>query len=165
MRSAWRPAGAQPTAASSRACPSSGARAAALRPAATAPVGAGAGGAASSSTQQPRRGRHPGGPGSAAASARHSNPLTAAAEAAEAAEAAAVSRQGMAIWPRGNLTAVILGGGETDSCRLLPLTQHRTLPAIPFGGSYRIIDIIMSNLINTGVNKIHILTAYNRLSV
>ncbi|EFJ49454.1 hypothetical protein VOLCADRAFT_89889 [Volvox carteri f. nagariensis] len=72
---------------------------------------------------------------------------------------------GESIWPRGNLTAVILGGGETDSRRLFPLTQFRTLPAIPFGGSYRIIDLLMSNLINSGVNKIHILTAYNSYSL
>ncbi|GIL92702.1 hypothetical protein Vretimale_19419 [Volvox reticuliferus] len=80
-------------------------------------------------------------------------------------ESGALSRQGEAIWPRGNLTAVILGGGETDSRRLFPLTQYRTLPAIPFGGAYRIIDLLMSNLINSGVNKVHILTAYNSYSL
>ncbi|GLC40652.1 hypothetical protein PLESTF_001021400 [Pleodorina starrii] len=80
-------------------------------------------------------------------------------------ESGALSRQGEPIWPRGNLTAVILGGGETDSRRLFPLTQFRTLPAIPFGGAYRIIDILMSNLLNSGVNKVHILTAYNSYSL
>ncbi|KAG2501642.1 hypothetical protein HYH03_000146 [Edaphochlamys debaryana] len=76
-----------------------------------------------------------------------------------------LSRQGRPVWPRGSLTAVVLGGGETDSRRLFPLTQYRTLPPVPFGGPYRIIDLLMSNLLNSGVNKIHILTAYNSYSL
>ncbi|GFR48806.1 hypothetical protein Agub_g10757 [Astrephomene gubernaculifera] len=86
-------------------------------------------------------------------------------ERADDAETGSLSRQGQAIWPRGNLTAVVLGGGETDSRRLFPLTKVRTLPAVPFGGAYRIIDLLMSNLLNSGVNKIHILTAYNSYSL
>lgn len=39
-----------------------------------------------------------------------------------------LSRSSLSIWPRGNLTAVVLGGGESDSRRLFPLTQYRTLP-------------------------------------
>lgn len=34
--------------------------------------------------------------------------------------------------------------------------------AVPFGGAYRIIDLLMSNMLNSGINKIHILTAFNR---
>ncbi|KAG2435702.1 hypothetical protein HXX76_006901 [Chlamydomonas incerta] len=76
-----------------------------------------------------------------------------------------LSRSSLSIWPRGNLTAVVLGGGESDSRRLFPLTQYRTLPALPFGGAYRIIDLLMSNMLNSGINKIHILTAYNSYSL
>ncbi len=53
------------------------------------------------------------------------------------AEAGEVDRGNRPIWPRGTLTAVILGGGVADNRRLFPLTQRRTLPALPFGGAYR----------------------------
>lgn len=55
-------------------------------------------------------------------------------------EAGEVDRGNRPIWPRGTLTAVILGGGVADNRRLFPLTQHRTLPALPFGGAYRCAD-------------------------
>ncbi|GAX84589.1 hypothetical protein CEUSTIGMA_g12010.t1 [Chlamydomonas eustigma] len=64
-----------------------------------------------------------------------------------------------------NVCAVILGGGESDSRRLFPLTEKRTLPAIPIGGIYRLIDIPMSNCINSGIFKIYILTQYNSTSL
>lgn len=69
------------------------------------------------------------------------------------------------IYPRGSVCAVVLGGGENDSRRLFPLTDKRTLPAIPVAGSYRLIDVPLSNLINSGVNKVFVLTQYNSTSL
>jgi len=70
-----------------------------------------------------------------------------------------------AIYPKGSVCAVVLGGGENDSRRLFPLTDKRTLPAIPLGGIYRLIDIPLSSLINSGVNKVFVLTQYNSTSL
>ncbi len=109
-----------------------------------------------------------------------------------------------AIYPRGSVCAVVLGGGEADSrcgapdarvarpkqaartlhtatrtslglplsCahderrrRLFPLTEKRTLPAIPVGASYRLIDVPISCLINSGIRKIFVLTQYNSTSL
>ena len=43
----------------------------------------------------------------------------------------------LGIWPPGSVCGVILGGGENDSRRMFPLTEKRTLPAIPIGGQFR----------------------------
>eukprot|EP00887_Chlorella_sp_A99_P007300 scaffold2.g7300.t1 len=59
--------------------------------------------------------------------------------------------------------AVILGGGAGS--RLYPLTKSRAKPAVPIGGAYRLIDVPMSNCINSGVNKIYILTQFNSTSL
>lgn len=67
--------------------------------------------------------------------------------------------------PPANVAAVILGGGESDSRRLFPLTDKRTLPAIPIGGIYRLIDVVMSNCIHSNIFKIYILTQYNSTSL
>ncbi len=48
----------------------------------------------------------------------------------------------------------ILAGGKGE--RLLPLTAHRAKPAVPFGGKYRMIDFVMSNCVNSGLNKIYV---------
>ncbi|KAL6760903.1 ADP-glucose pyrophosphorylase large subunit [Haematococcus lacustris] len=69
------------------------------------------------------------------------------------------------IYPRGSVCAVVLGGGETDSRRMFPLTEKRTLPAIPLVGVYRLIDIPLSSLLNSGVNKVFVLTQYNSTSL
>lgn len=53
---------------------------------------------------------------------------------------------------------MVLAGGEGR--RLLPLTSERTKPAVPFGGQYRLIDFVLSNLVNTGLRKIVVLTQY-----
>lgn len=53
---------------------------------------------------------------------------------------------------------MILAGGEGK--RLLPLTQDRAKPAVPFGGRYRIIDFVLNNFINSGFFKIKVLTQY-----
>ena len=59
--------------------------------------------------------------------------------------------------------AVILGGGAGS--RLFPLTQHRSKPAVPLGGKYRLIDVPVSNCINSDVIKIFVLTQYNSASL
>ncbi|MEX2401331.1 MAG: glucose-1-phosphate adenylyltransferase [Rhodothermales bacterium] len=61
------------------------------------------------------------------------------------------------------LLAVILGGGA--GTRLYPLTMHRAKPAVPLGGKYRLIDIPVSNSINSGINRIFVLTQYNSASL
>ncbi len=58
---------------------------------------------------------------------------------------------------------MVLAGGTGD--RLSPLTLARSKPGIPFAGKYRIIDFVMSNLINSGAQKIHVLTQYRFQSV
>ena len=58
---------------------------------------------------------------------------------------------------------MILAGGEGK--RLYPLTRDRAKPAVPFGGRYRIIDFVLSNLVNSGISAIYILTQYKGQSV
>jgi len=62
-----------------------------------------------------------------------------------------------------NVLSIILGGGK--GTRLYPLTKHRSKPAVPFGGKHRIIDIPISNCINSGFKKIYILTQFNSASL
>ena len=59
--------------------------------------------------------------------------------------------------------AVILGGGR--GTRLFPLTQMRSKPAVPIAGQYRLIDIPISNCINSGIFKIAVLTQFNSVSL
>ena len=54
-----------------------------------------------------------------------------------------------------NVLAIVLAGGEGK--RLFPLTEDRAKPAVPFGGSYRLIDFVLSNLVNAGFLKICLL--------
>ena len=61
------------------------------------------------------------------------------------------------------ILAVILGGGKGQ--RLYPLTQQRSKPAVPIAGKYRLIDIPISNCINSGIFKIAVLTQYNSVSL
>ncbi len=58
---------------------------------------------------------------------------------------------------------MVLAGGEGK--RLMPLTEDRAKPAVPFGGSYRLIDFALSNLINSGVRRIVVLTQYKSHSL
>lgn len=58
---------------------------------------------------------------------------------------------------------VLLAGGAGE--RLFPLTRDRAKPAVPFGGNYRIIDITLSNCINSGLRRVFILTQYKALSL
>lgn len=62
-----------------------------------------------------------------------------------------------------NILAVIMGGGE--GARLYPLTKERAKPAVPIAGKYRLIDIPMSNCINSGIFKIAVLTQFNSVSL
>jgi glucose-1-phosphate adenylyltransferase len=59
--------------------------------------------------------------------------------------------------------ALVLGGGRGQ--RLYPLTKFRSKPAVPFGGRYRIIDIPVSNCLNSDVNRIFVLTQFNSESL
>ena len=58
---------------------------------------------------------------------------------------------------------MVLAGGEGK--RLMPLTDERAKPAVPFGGSYRLIDFALSNLINSGLRRIVVLTQYKSHSL
>ena len=59
--------------------------------------------------------------------------------------------------------SIILGGGK--GTRLYPLTQERSKPAVPFGGKHRIVDIPISNCINSDFKQIYILTQFNSASL
>ena len=58
---------------------------------------------------------------------------------------------------------MILAGGEGK--RMGPLTLDRAKPAVPFGGRYRVIDIILSNFVNSGLFRIKVLTQYKSASL
>lgn len=58
---------------------------------------------------------------------------------------------------------ILLAGGAGE--RLFPLTRDRAKPAVPFGGTYRIIDITLSNCLNSGLRSVYILTQYKALSL
>ena len=58
---------------------------------------------------------------------------------------------------------IVLAGGEGK--RLMPLTADRAKPAVPFGGQYRLIDFALSNLINSELRKIVVLTQYKSHSL
>ena len=58
---------------------------------------------------------------------------------------------------------IVLAGGK--GTRLFPLTQERAKPAVPFGGKYRIIDFVLSNFINSGINSIYVLTQFRSQSL
>lgn len=59
--------------------------------------------------------------------------------------------------------SMVLAGGEGR--RLHPLTAERAKPAVPFGGRYRIIDVVLSNLVNSGLTRIKVLTQYKSASL
>ena len=62
-----------------------------------------------------------------------------------------------------NILALVLAGGE--GTRLHPLTQHRSKPAVPFGGRFRIIDFVLSNLVNSKIFSIYLLVQYKSQSL
>jgi len=62
-----------------------------------------------------------------------------------------------------NAVAVIMGGGQGK--RRQPLTRDRSKPAVPIGGKFRLVDIPLSNCINSGLRKIYLLTQFNSVSL
>ncbi len=58
---------------------------------------------------------------------------------------------------------VVLAGGRGE--RLFPLTKDRAKPAVPFGGKYRIIDFVLSNLVNSGIYSVYVLTQFKAQSL
>jgi glucose-1-phosphate adenylyltransferase len=64
---------------------------------------------------------------------------------------------------RPNVLSIVLAGGEGK--RLMPLTADRAKPAVPFGGTYRLIDFVLSNLANSDLTKICVLTQYKSHSL
>ena len=62
-----------------------------------------------------------------------------------------------------HILAMVLAGGAGK--RLMPLTADRAKPAVPFGGSYRLIDFVLSNLINAGMRRVCVLTQYKSHSL
>ena len=67
------------------------------------------------------------------------------------------------MWISKSVVAVILGGGAGS--RLFPLTVNRSKPAVPLAGKYRLVDIPISNCINSNINRIFVLTQYNSASL
>jgi glucose-1-phosphate adenylyltransferase len=62
-----------------------------------------------------------------------------------------------------NVLGIVLAGGEGK--RLWPLTADRAKPAVPFGGNYRLIDFVLSNLVNAGFHRLCVLTQYKSHSL
>lgn len=62
-----------------------------------------------------------------------------------------------------NTIAMVLAGGKGE--RLSPLTLKRAKPSVAFGGKYKIIDFVLSNLFNSGIKKVYILTQYRAYSL
>lgn len=58
---------------------------------------------------------------------------------------------------------MVMAGGKGE--RLHPLTEERSKPAVPFGGKYRLIDFVLSNLVNSGISSIYVLTQYKAQSL
>jgi glucose-1-phosphate adenylyltransferase len=65
--------------------------------------------------------------------------------------------------PSKKIFGIVLAGGEGK--RLMPLTEDRAKPAVPFGGVYRLIDFALSNLLNSGITQIVVLTQYKSHSL
>jgi glucose-1-phosphate adenylyltransferase len=59
--------------------------------------------------------------------------------------------------------AFVLAGGK--GTRLFPLTKERAKPAVPFGGRYRIVDFVLSNLINSGIYSTYVLIQFRSQSL
>src|SRR5262245_59274414 len=62
-----------------------------------------------------------------------------------------------------NVLAVIMGGGA--GTRLFPLTKERSKPAVPLAGKYRLVDIPISNCINSNLRRVYLLTQFNSASL
>jgi glucose-1-phosphate adenylyltransferase len=62
-----------------------------------------------------------------------------------------------------NVLSIIMGGGQ--GTRLFPLTRERSKPAVPLAGKYRLVDIPISNCINSGLKRVYLLTQFNSASL
>ena len=62
-----------------------------------------------------------------------------------------------------DVLAMVMAGGKGE--RLYPLTRDRTKPAVPFGGKYRLIDFVLSNLVNSHIYAIYVLTQFKSQSL
>lgn len=67
------------------------------------------------------------------------------------------------ILPVNRTLAIIMGGGA--GTRLFPLTKERAKPAVPLGGKYRLVDIPISNCLNSGIRGLYVLTQFNSMSL
>jgi glucose-1-phosphate adenylyltransferase len=65
--------------------------------------------------------------------------------------------------PEDSTIAVIMGGGAGS--RLFPLTKDRSKPAVPLGGKYRLVDVPISNCLNSGLRRVYVLTQFNSTSL
>src|SRR5438874_2885687 len=74
-----------------------------------------------------------------------------------------VSEQAAEEYRHMRILAMVLAGGEGK--RLMPLTSDRAKPAVPFGGIYRLVDFVLSNLVNGGYLRIVVLTQYKNHSL
>jgi len=63
----------------------------------------------------------------------------------------------------GSTIAMVLAGGKGE--RLSPLTMRRAKPSVSFGGKYKIIDFVLSNMFNSGIKQVYILTQYRAYSL
>ena len=61
------------------------------------------------------------------------------------------------------ILGMILAGGEGS--RLFPLTKERAKPAVPFGGKYRLVDFVLSNLVNSDILSVYVLTQFKSQSL
>src|SRR5256714_1914491 len=64
---------------------------------------------------------------------------------------------------RGWTLSLVMGGGA--GTRLFPLTKDRAKPPVPLGGKYRLVDIPISNCLNSGLRSIYVLTQFNSMSL
>lgn len=74
-----------------------------------------------------------------------------------------MSQSGRQTLNTSNVLSVIMGGGQ--GTRLFPLTKERAKPAVPLAGKYRLVDIPISNCINSGLRRIYLLTQFNSASL
>lgn len=74
-----------------------------------------------------------------------------------------MSRTGRQTVNTSNVLSVIMGGGQ--GTRLFPLTKERAKPAVPLAGKYRLVDVPISNCINSGLRRIYLLTQFNSASL
>ncbi len=70
--------------------------------------------------------------------------------------------RGPAGYANPRVLTILLAGGAGE--RLLPLTRHHAKPALPFGGIYRLIDVTLSNCVNSGLRRVYVLTQHKALS-